>query len=690
MATTTPLWKFAGFPCYGGAATRFELPLGTAPGEGSVILTEVDAETLALDNTAYSLEISETVGGGLTIDNLYVHRMEPLISQGAGSKAVRVYFRDERWKWAKAPGFPGTFNLRRESGDAWFSTTVNSGKPWTFDELLQKVIDKLGIDLTASTGASLTVTLQSNYAPAGTVLAALLRQVPWDLARQPDGSYELVQTDDVGDWDPPQLPKAGFTKSRRDLGAERPAVARIIFKRLRAKEFTSWEPVLKADGFAGSSDTNESYQAGEWVNAHTLLSFWGLSPSNARRAFYTFRARREHKTSVAVIDRLGGGDIGHARWRHIVQTLYRVYRLSDTDRPKILPLVKMQSLTGRQTSREVFLGASAGDCVFHVRRADPGGYTLQGARRSFFAVVEDFIPPWPVRIVDPADGVVEFAGALPICRIRPYKGTGTVEEDFELEAPEQVRIIVGWVKKGSTDPDDDHFIVEKELPSPNNGLTQDFVIDDAFYREYFLSGSWDPQNESDLGNAASTILDRFAETFQQRDGERYTFVGVDAGARIDGTCRSILWETDDRGTSSTYRCYEDQPLHGILSNKAREVQIALSAERKKLIDVGSLGGGGGGGHQFGSLDNAEIPWKEHSSGDRAPVSGLDERSYSFFTPVEGGLFIVSERIRPPSGDDPCKGAPQVTKPGGSGQVTRPTTSGGIQSPSTQTSGGPSD
>lgn len=680
MADQRPKWTFAGKPVYSGAPASFELPLGVAPGEGVVVLTEADADDLILEDRPEDLVITDGART-LTVQGLYVHRTEPVQSGGAGTRVVRVYLRDERWKWRRFPKFAGEFNLRTESGTAWKASTVTAGTPWTFDQLLQKVLDALDIGVTANTGVDLTVQLQADYAPAAAVLAAMLRHVPWDLARQPDASYELVRTDGTADWDPPDLPVGGVTVTRTDRGAQRPATARVAFRRYRAKEFARWTPVLKADGLDALGNADSTYAAGEWVKADDLISHWGGTIASVRGAFYSKNKGDLNRAKVA----FGGDDLGGSRWNHIKQALYRVFRLDDTDRDDILPLTGPVPVAGTQTGREVWGGPLPGPCVYHLPRTQMGEFRPQGASRPYFIPLNGR-PYGGIKLVNSAEGIIAFQAAHPICPVTVYQGLGTVEQDFQLEAPSQVRVTVGWIAKGSTDPDTDRYIVSKTLPEPNNGETETFINHDVLYAEEFdlIDSDYGALNEPELQAAADELLEQYAATFQQRDGERHTLVGVDGGAALDGTVRTIRWDADTRGTSSTYRLYDEQPVSGIPA-KAREVQIALSGERATLVDVGAIGTAGGG-HRFGSLDNNELPYKEHSSAERSEGPELDTR-YSFFTPHEGGLLVAAERIRPASGDDPCGGAPTTTQPGTKGpQVSGGNSGGGAP----KISGGPAD
>lgn len=621
---------FGGKPCYEGN-NYFALELGIAPSRGVVTMLEEDAK--ALGNGGQTLKIDDSASGAVSIVDLYVVQTEavatPIAKVSGQGAIVEVHFEDKRSLWAW-PSISGFYNMFREDRKTYLTNTLKSSTTqWTWDELVGKCFTALGANVTPATGiAWVPKNVRWEMANAAAALEALLRDVGWDVALKPDGTFELIDLDS-----PPQAFKPSKTivshvVRRRDAVHEMPATARMAFRVLREKLLT-FEAVLQDDGLNSAADGSFVANEGQWVKAETLLPVWG-------RTIQQWRADYYKAASPGNADRLatlhGGATIGHGRVRRIQDQLFKFWRVSDTDRNTILPLTPLRAKSSSQTGREVFLPVVADTTIrYHMDRWNAGTWQhAQGSRAGSYFIEKTGRPPWPIRIVDAAEGVVEFVSPYPVTGIALDGNGGGLPQDHSLEDG-AVKITCGYFKKfaSTTDPESDYYIYSKSLGTNSNGKTKTFFSEDLFLREVSDgAGSFTKQNQTEIDDAADKFLTAYKRAFDEPNPEEYTCEGIDGQITLSRDVRAILWVCHGRGTGvrTTYRLYDHAAVNPFSKQPwihARE--FALEAERVQLLDPSHVDRAGGGGGWMG-MDGHPLALADVEQGQRNPFASAPQWS----------------------------------------------------------------
>lgn len=684
----------------------FNLELGTAPSRGIVTMYGSDLEALNPENTGFTFKIVDDDQRTIEVKNLYVTKGEVLatnvreLPSDAPDTVLAVHLEDPRslFQWKD---ITGQYNVLKEDGITYRPNTVNGATPLTFDEVLQKVFDALDIDLTANTGLSYipqNVTWDAGSSAAA-ALEALLGEVGWALAWKPDDSYELIDLND-----PPQSFTVGGdftvvsqTKEAYDVAHDKPAVARMAFRVMRKKE-EIFSPVLKHDGKAGANGRSTSIaNNGEWADASAVLSDWGSSLSEAKRMYYKWAS--QGKAYLEGVKKLGGGSIGAERMRRIRSQLYKVFRLSGTDRGKILPLLPLVPEFQTAPGFEAWQGVEPSTGTkFHIpSRSNSGVKSAPGIPNRDLIINENGQPGFGIKIVSKVDGVIAFdtPGPLlpPISGINKV-GNGFLPQDFELTG-DTLRIGIGYVKKFSNanDPEADYFFVERTTEAPNNGETKTFRAAQAWYLEVFDSGSggFSALNESELQASAEAALDGYLRGFNLPPEEKIHVEGIHTQHALTQDVRAIQWDASD-GASTTFMLYTRRSVNPFDAPPGvRGTSFALQAQSATLWNPSNLnsGGGSGGGGDVGSLDNVSPSLKDHGTGERTPVTAQGW-TMDFLTSQGLGLLVASDLSMGKSGADPCEGETKTTPSGKSTLTGRQGEPGVASNPTgggTQVTGG---
>ena len=622
---------FGGKPCYEGN-NYFAIELGIAPSRGVVTMLEDDAK--ALGNGAQTLKISDDHGGTVSIVDLYVVQTEPVatpIAKTSGQGAiVEVHLEDKRSLWAwpviSAPG--GGYNVMREDRKTYHTNTLNGSTPWTWDQLVGKCLTALGVTLTPATGLTwVPLNVKWRMANAAAAMEALLRDVGWDIALKPDGTFDLVNLDTPPKSFTPSNSVVSHVVRRRDSANEKPQTARVAFPVLREKPLT-FEAVLQDDGNSSAQDGSYSANEGAWVKADTLLPIWGSSLAKWRAGYYAVAgpgAKNEAAVALSIANH-GGGQVGEGRVRKIRDQLFKCWRVSDTDRASILPLTPLRAKSTAQTGREVLLAVMPASTIrYHLPRWSEGTWQYaSGNRMSPWFIERTGRPPWPVRIVDAAEGVIEFLTEYPVTGITIHGNGGGLPQDCGLEDG-TIKVACGYFRKfvSSADPEADLYIYSKSLGADHNGKTKTFLAEDLVLREVYNAGSadFDKQNQTELDDAAEKFLVAYARGFDEPNPEEYTVEGIDSTQTLGRDVRAILWTCHGRSTGvrTTYRLYDHAAINPFSKQPwihARE--FALEAERVQLLDPSHVGHGAGGGFGMGGLDGHPPALADVETGQRNP------------------------------------------------------------------------
>lgn len=679
----------------------FDLELGTSPSRGVVTMYASDLNALELEDTGHTFKIKDSDGRTVDITNLFVVQAKVIGSNvrekpiDSPDSVVEVHLEDQRSKW-KWKTISGQFNVLKEDGITYRANTVTGTTPFTLDQLLAKVFTALGITVAEKTDLSyIPQNVKWEFANAASALEALLAEVGWSIAWQIDDTFSLIDLDN-----PPQAfsVSGGFTivdqtVEDRDVAHDKPATARVAYRVMRKQEFV-FSPVLKHDGKSGPNSDSQtvSGKASEWVAAETVLSEWGSSLTQAQQKYYRWFSQGK-ATQQAVRD-LGGGATGLARAQAIAAQLYKVFRLEDTDRTKILPLLPLTPEISSAVGREVWLGVEPGTTLnYHVlSRENRGVRGPVGSPKHNLLVPISGQPQFPLKLVDPQEGVVAFTTPPPL--FPPVTGissigNGFLPPDFALN-PSTVRIAVGFIKKFSsaTDPEADYFIVSKDLGGENNGETKTFRAGQAWLLEVFTSGAFVASNQTELETSANAFLDAYARGFDLPSPEQITVEGVHTQKTLTPDVRGIKWNATD-GISTVFALYTVTSFNPFaLPPGVRSKQFAQAADQAILWNPSNISGGSNGNADVGSLENVSPLLKDHGTTERSQVA-MGGWGVDFITDQSLGLLVASDKTLPASGKDPCEGEPQLTTPG-RGQVTKVPgqasnpTGGGTQT----TSGGP--
>ena len=614
---------FGGKPCYEGN-NYFALELGIAPSRGVVTMLEEDAK--ALGSAGQTLKIEDSDGQAVSIVDLYVVQTEavatPIAKTSGQGSIVEVHIEDKRSLWAW-PSISGFYNMFREDRKTYLTNTLKSSTtPWTWDELVGKCFTALGANVTPATGLTWSPrNVKWEMANASAALEALLRDVGWDVALKPDGTFELIDLDSPPQAFKPGKPIVSHVVRRRDAVHEMPATARVAFRILREKLLT-FEAVLQDDGLTSAADGSFAANEGQWVKAETLLPIWGRTLAQWRKDYYKAAAPGN-------LDRLatlhGGGETGHGRVRRIQDQLFKCWRVSDTDRNTILPLVPLRAKASSQTGREVLLPVVAGTTIrYHLDRWNTGTWQhAAGTRDASYFIEKTGRPPWPIRIVDAAEGVVEFVSPHPVTGLVLDGNGGGLPQDHSLEDG-AVKITCGYFKKfaSTTDPEQDYYLYSKALGTNSNGKTKTFFSEDLVLREVSDgAGGFTKQNQTEIDDAADKFLTAYKRAFDEPNPEEYTCEGIDGQTTLSRDVRAILWACHGRSTGvrTTYRLYDHAAINPFSTQPwihARE--FALEAERVQLLDPSHVDRAGGGGFG-GAFDGHPLALSDVEVGQRNPV-----------------------------------------------------------------------
>lgn len=675
---------FGGQPCHMPGPNRFELALGVAPSRGAVTMTETNLKKLTLLNTAHVLRINDGTRT-LPIKDLYVTGTEATAPVKSGENMVTIRFEDKRslFQWKNVSG---VFNKLNEDGSTFRAGTVRGIVPFTFDQIIQVALDTLGAGITAATGIAWTPeNVEWELAPAAAALSALLSEVGWDIALKPDGTFELVDLK-LGAGGafraPTGLTELSHTIQRRDVAHARPKKVRVGLRIMRRRSFSAWEAVLQDDGDkrALGNDIGQSptAQQGIWRRASTVLRDWGTSLAEVEAGWY---AKQDPQNQASIINKLGGGDVGASRWRRILGQLYKFWRLTDTDRPVILPLVPIGADVNTDPGHETAAPAWCFLAQWHVMRRDN-----QGGGAAFFENKAG-APPWQVEIVDAKDGVVGFkgSGVRPLAKVDKLPGKlGFGPHDFRLRRPVAPSITVAFYKKqilsvpigAPTTPttpavilsESDYHFVEKNSAGGNNGETKTFLADHTIVTETLVAGSF-VLATGRAATWANAFLDAWLRQFDVPDPEEFEFAGVDPAAKLTGTVRGIAWDFS-RGVTSRYRLNTDTSLDRYgLGRSAREKSkaVSLAAESARLVrqsghTVSALAGAPSS--PFGGTPPALVDF----SPDRDATSGFAEHYPHFLNDELAGLLVAEDWRMGESGES-CEKDPQTSGGPSRGQIS---------------------
>ncbi len=686
---------FGGKPCYGPAANYFALEFGTAPSRGIFTMLASDAEALSPENTSYDAIFTDERGKAITITGLYIERTE-IAPGGAGFGAgapnfVQVVVHDDRW-FGKSETIAGSRNQFLEDQVSYDPRTVKSGVPFTYDELLQECFDELGWDVQAGTGIDWSPKVDWEWSNAAGALQGLLDQIPYDVVRQIDGAYDLVKlADPPENFEPSdQGSVVSDVQKTVDRAHKRPESVKLAFRILRQKEITM-TAVMQHDGEDGSGDATPTNKAGEWFPVNTVMGVWNKSAAWAQRAFYLAKNNRVPKT---VARQLGPGELGSRRLRTMVSQFYRYFRVNDSDRDEVVPLVPIRAEVGTQTGRETYLGVlAANDIQYHTLARVAAGMKdpVRGTPVAGVLRTQTGRPPWPVRIVDPREGVIEFRSTRPItAAVRRLNG-GLQEQDFECIA-HTVKVSVAYWKKPVTVTTSKTAYHTKEVSStgPNNGRTQTFLITAPYAREVFTGGSFSLVNQTEIEDYATKFATEWLKQFDVPSPREVRIEGIGEQDALGADVYSIVWEGTTNGLSTVYRLYDENPWRSTSRPTAdRSREFTLKAEQRTLVaaDVPeAFISGGGLGLDLGSLTVERPIFKDHETGQRAPSEGYPDPQGGFVNQTMALLLVAQDFSQGPSGEDPCEGKGQET--GGGGQRTGSPKGGGGGGP--VISGGPAD
>ncbi len=731
-----------GKACIAEGSNYFELEPGVMPSAGVVTMWDRDAEELQKKDTGHELVIQDGNGGEVKLPNLYILRIQLIdvavidpktigqaivaksssggsgvatasggtkwsgpgggggatssgstsassnkkggnkkVSNGTG--IVQVYLVDARSKW-RYKEITGFYNVLKDDGINYRASTVNSTTPFTFDELLQKCIDAIGITLTANTGIDWTPqNIRWEFTNAAVAMGALLENVGWTIAWNPDfDTFKLIDLADppqsYAEKSGPGVTVVGYAEQGRDWPHEKPETAQVAFRIMRQKHFT-FEAVIQHDGLDQYGNSLSTAKDGEWQPVATVLSDWGTDTGTVNKAYYGSLASTANPATMQLF--ANDPKLARQRLRRIHNQYYRCFRLNSTDRETVLPLLPVLPEVQSATGREIWLGAKPHTGLsYHLPR-------YENAQKAYFINITALTSaaPFDVQIVDPADGVVAVdTGKLPLCPVKQRGGTlGYMAQDYVLE-PSTVSFVIGYMKKFSDTSDftSDYHLVSRTISGDTNGETKTFLSPQVFLREIFENGDFTKANQTEIEQIANDFLDRYNETFKQPAPQEWVYAGIPKQYQLTQDIRGIRWDASD-GVTTQHRLYTPFSFNPIsVSPAARDRRFALQAESAVLLDPSSLAGKGGN-HDLGSLDNLAPILKEHSVMQRN-LAGHQFETNSFINDMTTGLLVASDRTMPVSGEDPCK------QPGTSGQRPTQTTRSPQRSGGVQISGGPSD
>lgn len=649
---------FGGRPIYIPGPNYFRMVLGVAPSSGVVCMTQKAVAGLQASNTGFTLRLVDG-RNRIEIEDLYIREVEHQSPVAEGDAMVHVHIEDARSLW-RYPSITGFFNVLKEDGKTYLKNSINGTKPFTFDELVQKCLDVLpGVTLDAATGVEwIPQNVEWEGVSALTALHALLKEVARDICIQPDGSAEIIDlTDDEGFEPPDGRTIVAQTSEEIDTAHQRPKTIRVMFRTLREESTKAWEPVLQH-----IDSTEGTAKKGEWDTVDNVLQTWGSSEKNIRNAFYGAERQSKWREQALVnsLSKGGGADLGAVRLQHIKAKLYRVWRLTDTDRDKKLPLARLRATTGGKTGRENALPAIVEEADGHQKRRQSGfGFYVNISRKN--------PPPYATRIVDAKEGIVEILADRPLCRIDDPTPENHADQDYVLRAPTSPQILIAYHRKFETNPEAAYKIVEADLVGDNNGQTLTRLNERLVLREVSDGmGGFTAQNETEVQEAADDYLEAWSEKFELPDPELVRMEGVDPAVVLTSAARAITFQFDGK-VETLYRINSDRSpdRYGLgPSAKTQARAFALKAEIASVVVPDAVGGRGGTGHAIGILGGTAPPIRDFVEA-RESVIGHDDHAHTWLNDEEVGLAVAMDLRCGPSGKKCCEGpkGPVLTRRG---------------------------
>lgn len=678
--------KFGGKPVYTGGPGQFELTLGIAPARGACVMRAADVAALQAKHTPFELSLHDGAHS-LSLKKLYIQEVEYLAPTQAGEAMVIVRFADQRATWVHAPKpFGGFYNIRKENGSSFITASTNGGTAWTYDQLLQKVLDALELNVTAATGITATASIEAERAPAHAVLARLLDDMPVDLAFKADATPHLIAFSAQGSYPfPSGHTTIGFSSEQADAAHVTPKTLRASVRVFREVATASWEAVLQYEGSeaaaASPSGTGGTGSPAEsvagWGPVADVLQHWGVTLDFVHRMFYTCDSTEQQERYF--IPKLGGGEKGQRRLKQIKEQLYRYWRLDVSDRDNVLPLVPLtagtQDTADHETAKEIY--CTSADT--HVSSRDTEGRL----KSEYFKNYTGAATHLPVSIVDAKDGIVRFHHERPLCRVTPRNAkTHLMKQDSVLQTPTPPTIMVGHYKKFSADPLDDQYTREIETDQLNNGGVFDKLAERLVLRESFDSsgaGSWTKLNQTAVDAYLDTFLAQWKREYQVPTPATIEIAGVGPEKALTNVVRAIEWTWAEGRITVRYRIFSDRtPSRYGLGARARTRGIKV-AERAE--DAGSdlpwdKAGGKGGGGFVGMFGGTPPPLRDFEQSRHRGAMGTDWE-VGFGNPDNGVVLVAEDWRNGKTGKECC---PEDQAPG-AGQYTRPVpnnTGGGTQ------------
>ncbi len=680
-AQKVPGITFGNKPLYIPGPNYFTLSIGSAPSSGTITMTLRDLTDLRANNTGFVLKMSDGQRS-LSVKDLYIREVQHQNPIHTGAAMVNVVIEDKRALFQFHQLF-GDFNKLREDGKSYRASSVQAGVPFTFDEILQKILDELETGTTAKTGIDITPNdIKWAGAPAQSMLHAMLSAASWDIALKPDGTFEMIDLAATGSFTPP----AGFTiwgdtEERPDTAHRVPGTLRLLFRIYREEETASWEPVLQYDedqgtglDDAGNVVGTITKHKGEWDTVSNVIASMGSSETYMRATHYRVGDEK------VIWNALGGGEKGRQRLAYIRGHIYKYWRFTDTDRDTKLPLQSMRGVTGTTTGRETALPPTVTRADWHAQRRSGFG--------PFFRPIDATGRlPWNVRVVDRREGIVEVNSPRPLTKTtRLPQKSAFYASGFALAAPKAPTIQIGYYKKYSVDPKDDYHVRERSVGAKNNGKTLTKLDPRIVLREVrALGGSFTTQNATEVNQAADEFLTEWEDRFVIPDPRQVRIAGVDPSIRLTSQVRAITWRWES-GLETSLRINSDRSpdRFGLgYSSRLRSAKFAGQAEAASLVLFDTVAGAGAGKHDTGALGQTPPEHRDFAE-IRELGRGYDEAEAIFVNPQYAGLLVAEDWRVKPSGET-CKARQTTPGPSGprQGKLTPP--AGG-----TATSGGPAD
>jgi hypothetical protein len=667
---------FGGKPMYIPGPNYFSLTLGLAPGSGTITMKASDVEDLQANNSEFTLRLRDGQRE-LRVEKLFIKEVRHQDPVHTGDAFVNVIIEDQRSKWP-FHDITGIFNKLREDGISYVTASTDGGTPFTLDQLLQKLFDAMDVSVTANTGIPvIPQDVVWEGATPSSMIKAILQAFSFDVALAPDGSVELLQLTADGEFEPPNgFNVWGDTSEKADPAHTTPGTLRMMMRKFAEKESTAWEPVLQYDEDQGGEDTSGvSARAGQWDTVSKVCASFGINEPFARAIHY----RRGDEDFI--YNQMGGGEKGRKRLAYLRGAIYRFWRFTDTDRDKILPIARVAARTSGGTGRETAQGPRVSEADFHFQRRQGFGAFFKNVRGTGGI-------PWGVKVVNAREGIVHVRAPRPLTKVDPI-GTKSpyYAAGFQLSAPAAPKIVFGYYKKFSPDPEDDYFIVTDTVQAANNGLTLTKRDPKLVYRE---DSEGNGINEDELQRAAEQYLTEWAAQFDLPTPRQVRLAGVWSDAKLDTAVRAITfrWES---GVETNIRVNSDRTpdRYGLgFSSNARSLRFSGAAEAARVVLFDDVQGAGGGvstdKHSRGALGQTPPQLREFAE-SREWEGGYQEEESIFVNAEHAGL-CVAEDWEDPGSDEDCRPA-QTTRPG-----TTPTTRAGTTRPGqgVQISGGPAD